>query len=182
MSSGCQHVFCLECISTALSLSPTCPIDRSRLSLDDLVPAPRIIQQMVQELKVICPYAKHGCTVVCERSLLPNHLKRECSHKGKGKQTEDSDEEVVRRCADCDQVVKLSQSTVRPAFIPHDNAILTVLAREAPRDVLGTSDNMRILHRTTPAPLSPSRPSPPLPDGPDTLSPRLARLHRPSPA
>lgn len=125
MSGACQHVFCLDCISTALSLSPTCPIDRSRLSRDDLVPAPRIIQQMVQELRVLCPYAKHGCAVVCERSLLPNHLKRECKHKGKGKELVQDpageDDEAVQRCAECDELVKLSQSSVRPQTIDHNS-------------------------------------------------------------
>ena len=162
MSSACQHVFCLDCISTALSLSPTCPIDRSRLSRDDLVPAPRIIQQMVQELRVVCPYAKHGCAVVCERSLLSNHLQRECKHKGKGKQTEQEasiDDEAVERCAECDQLVKLSQSSVRPQVvepISKDSNSSSLSRIRTPVQLSRQSAN------TAPTKSSTAQPSPPI--------------------
>lgn len=91
MSPTCQHIFCHLCVVRAIELSPTCPIDRSPLQLEDLLEAPRIIQQLVEELKVVCPNSDRGCEVQCERGLLEGHLRDECSGrqhediKGKGK-------------------------------------------------------------------------------------------------
>lgn len=85
MSPFCEHTFCRHCITRALTLSPSCPVDRSPLQLSDVVPAPRIIQQMVRELTVVCPNV--GCSYQCERGLLAGHLKESCSNlsaKGKG--------------------------------------------------------------------------------------------------
>lgn len=83
MAPTCQHIFCTICILRALELSPTCPIDRSPLSLDVLAEAPRIIQQMVQELPVFCPNKDRGCPVQCERGLLAGHLKGACGGRAR---------------------------------------------------------------------------------------------------
>jgi hypothetical protein len=92
MSPACQHIFCHRCIIRALELSPTCPVDRTPLRLDQLVNAPRIIVQMVEELKVHCPNSEMGCTAQCERGLLNGHVRDECKFKSssghKGKQRE----------------------------------------------------------------------------------------------
>lgn len=91
MSPACQHIFCHLCVVRAIELSPTCPIDRSPMQLEDLIEAPRIIQQLVEELQVFCPNRDRGCEVQCERGLLEGHLRDECSGrqrediKGKGK-------------------------------------------------------------------------------------------------
>lgn len=110
MSPFCQHIFCTLCISRALELSPTCPIDRSPLQLKDLMEAPRIVKEMVDELKVLCP--NDGCATVCERALLAIHMKEHCQAgkadlKGKGKEEVESDE----RCGRCGEVLLADVST-----------------------------------------------------------------------
>lgn len=74
MAPTCHHIFCSHCIHRALSLSPTCPIDRSPLVPDELVPAPGVVRQMVDELAVYCTWRERGCDKVLERETLPAHL------------------------------------------------------------------------------------------------------------
>lgn len=115
MSPTCQHIFCNLCITRALELSPTCPIDRSPLASNDLVEAPRIIQQMVEELRVACPNRERGCQVECERGLMRGHLKDACEFRvgggadGKGKDKEDG----RVGCEVCGELVPGSQVQVR---------------------------------------------------------------------
>lgn len=121
MSPTCQHIFCNLCITRAIDLSPTCPIDRSPLALSDLVEAPRIIQQMVEELRVACPNRERGCKVDCERGLMRGHLREECEFRaggstgGKGKGKE---EDGRVGCEVCGELVPSSQVEVRPLSPP----------------------------------------------------------------
>lgn len=93
MSPICQHIFCRACVDRAVELSPTCPIDRSPLHVTDVVAAPRIVQQLVEELRVTCPNAPR-CQVICERGVLESHLTSHCiattMRDVKGKRPEDS--------------------------------------------------------------------------------------------
>lgn len=103
MSTSCQHVFCETCILRAIELSPTCPIDRSELTPTTLIIAPRIIQQIVNELKVYCSSKESGCNWIGERERLSDHLKLDCARNLKGKAVErdlaeDSDPGVCPLC------------------------------------------------------------------------------------
>lgn len=111
MSSSCQHVFCRACIHQALALSPTCPIDRSRLALPQLVRAPRIIHQIVNELRVLCPHREIGCAWAGERERLADHLKSECSTPRKGKAVQRDGPPPV--CPLCHDTLGLSAAQVR---------------------------------------------------------------------
>lgn len=42
----CQHTFCRECITRALSHAPQCPVDRSPLCEDDLGPVNPIVRSV----------------------------------------------------------------------------------------------------------------------------------------
>jgi hypothetical protein len=42
----CSHTFCRECIVRAVELAPQCPVDRSPLTLDDLLPANPIVRSV----------------------------------------------------------------------------------------------------------------------------------------
>lgn len=80
------------------------------MQLKDLMEAPRIVKEMVDELKVLCP--NEGCGTVCERALLASHMKEHCKVgkadlKGKGKQEVESDE----RCERCGEVLLADPST-----------------------------------------------------------------------
>lgn len=116
MSPVCQHIFCRVCVARAVELSPTCPIDRSPLTMAQLVDAPRIVQQMVDELPVWCPNRARGCEAKLERGLLDSHVKLHCTakkrrdKKGKGKAADPSGAELdpaeaTRPCQYCQMAV-----------------------------------------------------------------------------
>lgn len=75
-TTTCQHTFCTECLNDALSHSSTCPIDRSVLNREfDLTSTPRIIQNQLDNLKVLCPC----CKASVSRSMIWNHMSKYCS-------------------------------------------------------------------------------------------------------
>ncbi|WAR52017.1 hypothetical protein PtB15_1B456 [Puccinia triticina] len=76
MCESTDHVFCRICLIKSLEVSPTCPIDRLPLSLSLVSPAPKIINKLVDELLVSCPFkSKLGCPFVCQRDLIAAHLR-----------------------------------------------------------------------------------------------------------
>ncbi|WAR52010.1 hypothetical protein PtB15_1B449 [Puccinia triticina] len=75
MCESTDHIFCQSCLIKSLEVSATCPIDRLPLSLSLIVPAPKIINKLVDELLVSCPLkSKLGCSFVCQRDLVLNHV------------------------------------------------------------------------------------------------------------
>ncbi|RKF72980.1 TNF receptor-associated factor 5 [Golovinomyces cichoracearum] len=75
ITTSCQHTFCSECLNDALLHSPTCPIDRSLLNKElDLSQAPRIVQNQLDNLKVLCPC----CQAPVSRSMISNHMSKYC--------------------------------------------------------------------------------------------------------
>ncbi|KAG1855711.1 hypothetical protein DFJ58DRAFT_659783 [Suillus subalutaceus] len=76
----CLHTFCHDCIAVAVQHSPQCPIDRSSLSLDDLLPANPIVKHLVDELIIECPNRVSGCTQTFQRQLLSAHVKDTCQY------------------------------------------------------------------------------------------------------
>ncbi|KAM6502060.1 hypothetical protein JOM56_002037 [Amanita muscaria] len=79
-TTTCSHTFCYECILGALSHAPQCPVDRSPLTPKELGPADSIVRALVDELAVECTHREEGCTHVCQRQLLPAHLREECAY------------------------------------------------------------------------------------------------------
>ncbi|POW00210.1 hypothetical protein PSHT_13165 [Puccinia striiformis] len=76
MCESSDHVFCRICLIKSLEVSPTCPIDRLPLSLSLVIPAPKIINKLVDELLVSCPFkSKLSCPFVCQRDLIAAHLR-----------------------------------------------------------------------------------------------------------
>ncbi|KIM45211.1 hypothetical protein M413DRAFT_441891 [Hebeloma cylindrosporum] len=76
----CTHTFCSECILRALTHSALCPIDRSPLSVNDLVDASPIVRSLVDELVVECPHLSEGCSHTSQRQAMPLHLRDECEY------------------------------------------------------------------------------------------------------
>ncbi|KAI9604528.1 hypothetical protein KEM48_000645 [Puccinia striiformis f. sp. tritici PST-130] len=76
MCESTDHIFCQSCLIKSLEVSATCPIDRIPLSLSLVVPAPKVIHKLVDELLVSCPFkSKLGCSFVCQRDLILTHLR-----------------------------------------------------------------------------------------------------------
>ncbi|KAJ7647182.1 hypothetical protein FB45DRAFT_892655 [Roridomyces roridus] len=78
---SCSHTFCRDCITQAISHARQCPVDRSVLTLDDLVPANSIIRSLVDELVVECIHRSSGCTFTCQRQLLAAHVMDTCPYR-----------------------------------------------------------------------------------------------------
>jgi len=72
MSITCEHFYCRDCILQSLQTSQSCPCDRQPLSRDQLVPAPRLVQLMLDELVVKCDGDR--CAWAGQRSHWKNHL------------------------------------------------------------------------------------------------------------
>ncbi|KAJ7346778.1 hypothetical protein DFH08DRAFT_869291 [Mycena albidolilacea] len=74
----CSHTFCRDCLVQAFDHARQCPVDRSALSVDDLLPANSIIRSLVDELVVECIHRSSGCTYTCQRQLLTAHVMNAC--------------------------------------------------------------------------------------------------------
>ncbi|OSD04062.1 hypothetical protein PYCCODRAFT_1364965 [Trametes coccinea BRFM310] len=76
----CCHTFCYECISQAVTINRQCPIDRTPLTIHDLAPADPVVRNLVDELVVKCPQEPLGCSYLCQRLLMPVHLRDSCQY------------------------------------------------------------------------------------------------------
>ncbi|KAA1106021.1 hypothetical protein PGT21_026808 [Puccinia graminis f. sp. tritici] len=109
MCESTDHIFCQSCLIKSLEVSATCPIDRLPLSLSLIVPAPKIINKLVDELLVSCPFkAKLGCSFVCQRDLIQTHIH---SHQAQLDQLA-SDESLYPQVHGSSQNAPLLDSTV----------------------------------------------------------------------
>ncbi|KAJ3052952.1 hypothetical protein HK097_005350 [Rhizophlyctis rosea] len=80
VSTPCSHTFCKECIDRSLAARDpqVCPVDRSPLSYDQLTPAFKIVENLVNELFVFCPLRRRGCTWTGQRQFVSSHLNDDC--------------------------------------------------------------------------------------------------------
>ncbi len=71
-----EHVFCLGCISEHLRVNTeTCPECNEHLSVDTLR-RPRVLNNILSKLKVICDYASRGCPeFICVEDLKTHVVK-----------------------------------------------------------------------------------------------------------
>ncbi|KAK3083181.1 hypothetical protein FSP39_015890 [Pinctada imbricata] len=78
----CEHAFCSDCIQEWLTRQPTCPVDRSTITPNQLKPVPRILRNLLSRLQIACENAANGCTAVVKLDMLAQHL-QECEHNPK---------------------------------------------------------------------------------------------------
>ncbi|GAA5896927.1 hypothetical protein JCM5296_002661 [Sporobolomyces johnsonii] len=154
MPASCQHLFCHPCISRALDLSPTCPIDRAPLTLADLVPAPRVVSDLLDELRVKCSNARDGCDHVVRRDDVERHVRDECrveqarkrgAVKGKGKATDvgrDAEAQQTwaehERCELCQENVPTSELPSHASTCPSAPTPCPYCASLLPRSSLSS--------------------------------------------
>lgn len=103
VTEECGHLFCRECIQTALERKKECPIDRLPLTMNDVrkdIRALRKIQSLTVQCynnkagcswvgaysdldrhadrcelaTVKCPFSVHGCEAIVSRKTLPEHM------------------------------------------------------------------------------------------------------------
>lgn len=75
VTEECGHLFCRDCLYTALERKRECPIDRLPLSLDEIRKDIRALRK-IQSLMVSCHNQKAGCTWVGNYSDLERHSER----------------------------------------------------------------------------------------------------------
>lgn len=78
----CDHVFCRNCISQALVHQEydarCCPTCRRKTNQISIVPAPKIINRILDELVVRCPSHDKGCTGKILRGSVQDHVDHYC--------------------------------------------------------------------------------------------------------
>ncbi|TPX37896.1 hypothetical protein SeMB42_g06809 [Synchytrium endobioticum] len=83
VSAPCGHTYCKNCIMQCLGTTPedttpTCPIDRIPLTHNDLMPAVKIVVNMIDELIIYCIHKWSGCQWKGQRQHLNRHLNDQC--------------------------------------------------------------------------------------------------------
>lgn len=74
-----EHYFCRSCIERNLrENAETCPICQHHLTEDSLTKAPRILTEMLGNLKIRCDYENRGCAGFVKLEYLEGHVKACC--------------------------------------------------------------------------------------------------------
>ena len=68
-----QHCFCHSCITKHLENAQRCPTCNDELTEQTLIEAPKMIQNILNELKIRCAYTTRGCTETPELQHLEQH-------------------------------------------------------------------------------------------------------------
>ncbi len=81
----CDHLFCRECLSTALENQPkeaqSCPSCRAVMEEGSCLPMPRVILRMLEDLKVKCPNQSSGCRDNVARGFVEHHVEKYCEYE-----------------------------------------------------------------------------------------------------
>ncbi|XP_055870807.1 E3 ubiquitin-protein ligase NRDP1-like isoform X1 [Biomphalaria glabrata] len=73
-SPQCEHAFCAACIHEWLTRQPTCPVDRSAITPNQLKSVPRILRNLLSRLTISCDNKAFGCTALVKLDVLASHL------------------------------------------------------------------------------------------------------------
>ncbi|XP_054153474.1 protein zer-1 homolog [Oppia nitens] len=75
----CQQAFCTDCIKEWLVKQTTCPYDRKQLTIEQLSSPPRILVNLLSNLKIKCDFWDKGCPVITTVQQLTEHTAN-CPH------------------------------------------------------------------------------------------------------
>lgn len=70
----CRQTYCSDCIKEWLAFGNSCPNDRKPLNMNQLIPAPRIVTNLMNNLKIKCDFQTNGCKSDIQLNELSNHL------------------------------------------------------------------------------------------------------------
>ncbi|XP_028419249.1 E3 ubiquitin-protein ligase NRDP1-like [Dendronephthya gigantea] len=68
-----QHCFCRSCITKHLENFKTCPTCADELTVETLAEPPRMVKNLINELKIRCVYIDRGCLEVVQLQHLDRH-------------------------------------------------------------------------------------------------------------
>lgn len=78
----CDHFFCRDCVNQALMHqerdAKCCPACRRKTRRISIIPIPKIINRILDELLVRCPFSKEGCAEELPRGAVQDHVDRYC--------------------------------------------------------------------------------------------------------
>lgn len=81
-SCSCEHAYCRACIDKWIVQKQICPVDRSELLSSQLVPASRLMRNMLSRLKIKCIFADNGCAQLLQLEDFRSHVDS-CEHNPK---------------------------------------------------------------------------------------------------
>ena len=73
MCSRNQHCFCRSCITQHLRNAKRCPACNDELTVETLAEPPRMVKDMINELKIHCVYNNRGCQEIPQLQHLDRH-------------------------------------------------------------------------------------------------------------
>ena len=146
----CQHVFCSACFLDARNShahGEFCPTCRERVSPGQLGSVPKIVELILDDLIVKCPFSDAGCTEQMSRCLVQDHVDKYCGYTQVTCPYDKCGEKIQRRylneqrclhklipCATCDQsYMEIDSSSHR---VTHDDERI-VLCPSCATTVLG---------------------------------------------
>ena len=128
-----EHYCCRSCIVKHLhENSETCPTCQHHLTEETLTKPPRLLTNMLQNLKIRCDHAQRGCRELIKLEFLDRHVKScgysptRCTNPGCSQvinqhEKERHEKELCRFrmvvCDDCKQQVSWNSSRVHPCFM-----------------------------------------------------------------
>jgi len=71
----CRQTYCLECINEWLSGNNTCPNDRKLLTVNNLSPPPRVLTNLLNNMRIRCDFHANGCNKDIQLNSLSTHIK-----------------------------------------------------------------------------------------------------------
>ena len=81
LTTPCNHTFCKECLARAVLDRRECPKCRSpRVHPVEMIFGPKVIENMVDDMKVRCPLRTRGCEQIISRSDVVDHVKHHCGY------------------------------------------------------------------------------------------------------
>jgi hypothetical protein len=54
VKTKCSHIFCKKCIYEWVSVNPTCPVDRTPLSIKEVIQIDDFVKRLIGDFKVKC--------------------------------------------------------------------------------------------------------------------------------
>ena len=73
MCSRNQHCFCRSCITQDLRNAQRCPTCNDELTVETLAEPPRMVKEVINELKIHCVYKNRGCQEIVQLQHLDRH-------------------------------------------------------------------------------------------------------------
>ena len=79
---SCDHVFCCECLDSAMRDLPSrnCPACRQHFRIKDMERAQKLIRTILDDLMVKCPLSSKGCTEIVTRWTVKDHVSIYCDY------------------------------------------------------------------------------------------------------